>query len=269
MKNLILFTLVSILSSFATAGLKAIDTSGTAYLLRDGQNAALVITNEAVKKLAATLHPNEASQLYCGSQYCVIGQINRDGEIQNFENKFAAPGVFDKFVKRVTEPQSYADQGYAQAFGSEAVTFPDQCQDENGRLGNLTALYVEGIAAEQLYNFLNPNKDRPEKSTVFNCLKKNEYDHEDTGDTGAIYPNTPISHVTYRCEIKISPVGVLQREQECKIYGGIISAGGGSGKPKFTAQPLQKMPKQFPSGQNKLSISAPVKVKLNSLPVKK
>lgn len=231
MRHVLTVLFISILSTLASAQIQTIDKSGRAYLLRDKQNAAIVVTGDAVQMLSKKIIQNKFSAITCAPSYCVVGQFNRAGTLSPLSGVFASEKYFQKFAENEKNPTSLSNALYFEEYGSKAYASPDQCQTPDSRLSGKTVLSLYGITAEQLYYFLNSKASKSTDADVFNCKKKAEYNYADLSEGGAVYPTTPISHYEYRCEIKFSKVGFPQKPEECRIYGGSISAGGG-GKQK-------------------------------------
>lgn len=211
-------------SSRASSQTRFIDVPGKAYLLRDGQKAALVILGDAAKKLDDTVKPSAASPITCGKGYCVLAQFTRDGQMESATGEFARSEYYSKFIARRAKPNGLAEQFWYEKYGSKASAWDNQCQEIDRRQKDSTILRVEGIAAERLFNFEN------KAGKAAHCVKGRELDPDDLGPTGEVFPDSPISHSEYFCEFDISPVGEFNEKTECRIYGASSSAGGGGGK---------------------------------------
>ena len=229
MKHITLFTLIGLLCSMAIGQIQFIDKQGKAFQVRDGQSAAIVITGEAAQLMSSRLKLTSDSQVQCGSNFCVIGQFNRDGVLAPLTGELS----LEKLAKRAQaqlNPTYLFDELYYERYASKASALPDQCQEKTTKeLSGMTEVDIEGVTAEMLYNFFGADTAKRKNPNPFNCLKKNQYDQADQGSGGQISDHTPISYIEYSCEIKISPEGKLQRPKDCHIYGGSISAGGGGG----------------------------------------
>lgn len=229
----VLLTLISLIASMSMAQIKAIDESGQANLLRDGQQAALLITGKAVQKLKEGISIASDAPIYFAKDgsYAVVGQLDRRGAFSPFSGIFGLR-TFERISKEIKNENLFttyeAVKGYVSAYHS-------QCQNEDREQRPTTILRVSGVAAEQIFNFLSASEqpgsrsesvDKVAAGEFFYCEKNPQYNHADLNDQGVPVGNP--SHMEYTCEFEFSKSGQLEKRSQCKIYGGIISAGGGN-----------------------------------------
>ena len=238
MKFSLIFCLI-LNTAMASAELVFIDRSGPSLWVRDQQRGALVITGEAAQMIAKEVNQSTRdSQITCGDGYCVLGEMNRQGEFASLDGKFYSPDYFSKLLARMKKPTYLAEEDRFKKFTTLAFAYPTQCQEKNLKPRDTLTITVEGMAAQQIYNFITnfeQNSDRfgaKEKSDAkkyFACEKMPQYDQADIDhETGAILEGSPISYVDYRCKFEVDRKGLLLRNKDCHIYGGAISAGGGN-----------------------------------------
>lgn len=232
MKYPLLSALVFVFGSISNAQVQAIDVRGSAYMVRDGQNASILIADAAVAKILSVVSSTVTSAVQCTSSYCVIGQISRQGVIAPLTGNFVGQGYFDRLLSE--RRQKFAQYDAFEKHGGTADAYVSQCQDPRTRVQkSFMRVTIEGRVAERLYNFLTVRTRRaPESNTrngasrLLTCSKRVEHDQADVPPTGAIAPGMPISHFEYACDFEITKSGGLSRIDECPIFGASSSAGG-------------------------------------------
>ena len=228
---------IMITAPFAFTQAYYIDRSGKAILLRDQQNAAIFIQGEASLLIRSFIkETTPSSQVSCGENHCEIGQMDRKGSFSRFSGTFARTDYFDEQFKAIAHPTNDSDKLAIERFLSDAYAAPTQCQDANGQTRKTLMISLEGLTAERLFNYIlksatkSPRSMATEKSgskNYFFCERIPVWESADYPD-GFIPKNIPPSYQEYRCVFELDQQGRLVPRPECQIYGGAISAGGGS-----------------------------------------
>lgn len=245
MKSLFIAFGVCLFTSAAGAQIQFLDTPAVSHLLRDHENAAMMISGKGAKTIASYIedsaNPNAPVRCWhAGSDkktetFCAIGQISRQGGISAISGEFAHPDFFANVLKKKTKPNGLVDTAWFEKYATETAVYPNQCQSPNYRRLQTLNVDIEGLAAEQLYNFLSVQEATSDSGSTtkespdhfFSCEKSSRYDQADIDPNGSIAEDVRPSYTEYACSFRVLKSANLAVIIPCSIYGASSSAGGG------------------------------------------